>query len=209
MRWIRTERPVEVYPSFVLLVCLLIFLDTGMTVLFFLLSAALHEGGHLAAMRMLRVPFYKLELRGTGAVIHTGAASSGREAVCTAAGPMVNLLAFLLTFRLLPAMALVNLLLLCWNLLPLSSFDGGRLLHLALIALFSQPAADRISCVLDHLLAFTVSAYAVFQTCIIHAGLYPCLFAAVFLCKAANTPCKIGCRRLKWKQKKEAEVCHD
>lgn len=198
MRWSR----IEVYPSFVLLVCLLIFLDTGTTALLFLSSAALHEGGHLFAMRLLGVTCYGMELRGTGAVIHTGDTSPGKEALCAAAGPAVNLLLLLLTFRLLPAMALVNFLLLLWNLLPLYPLDGGRLLHLLLAALFGLTAADCISNALNDLLAITVTAYGMWQTCVCHAGLYPCLFAALFLLKCANTPCKIGRRRLKWKQKK-------
>lgn len=205
MRWSR----IEVYPSFVLLVCLLIFLDTGTTALLFLVSAALHEGGHLFAMRLLGVPCYGMELRGTGAVIHTGDTSPGKEALCAAAGPAVNLLLLLLTFRLLPAMALVNFLLLLWNLLPLYPLDGGRLLHLLFAAVFRQSTADRMTDTVNFLLCIAVSAAAVLQTCVFHAGLYPCLFAALFLLKCANTPCKIGCRRLKWKQKKTSEVCHD
>lgn len=206
MRWSK----IEIFPSFVLLVCLLIFLDAGATALLFLLSAALHEGGHLFAMRLCGVPCHGVELRGTGAVIRTGAVSPGREALCTAAGPLVNLLLLFLTFRLFPAMALVNFLLLCWNLLPLYPLDGGRLLHLLFAALLGQTAADRLTRVLNLLLCLAVSALAALQTCVYHAGLYPCLFAAVFLCKCANTPCKIGLGRLKWKKKKEIpEVCYD
>lgn len=197
MRWKRTEQRIAVYPSFVLLLCVLIFLDAGSVTLLFLLSVAVHEGGHLMSMRILKVPFYGMELHGTGAVIHTGNTSPGKEAICAAAGPAVNLLLIFLTFRCLPAVALVNALLLCWNLLPLYPLDGGRLLHLAFAALFGLTAADRMTNVLNILLGIAVSAYAVVQTCLHHAGLYPCLIAVLFLCKTANTPCKICPVRLK------------
>ncbi len=197
MHWNKTEPFLTVYPSFVLLICVLIFLDIGTAGLCFLVSVALHEGGHLTAMRVLHVPFYGMELHGTGAVIRMGSTSSGKEAACAAAGPAVNLLLLLLTFRHLPGMALANALLLLWNLLPLYPLDGGRLINLAVAAMFGLTAADRISNALNVLLAITVTAYGVWQTCVCHAGLYPCLFAALFLCKAANTPCKIRPVRLK------------
>lgn len=193
MRW----NKIEVYPSFVLLLCILVFLDVGTAGLCFLVSAALHEGGHLVAMRVLHVPFYGMELHGTGAVIHTGNTSPGKEALCAAAGPAVNLLLFMLTFRYLPGMALANGILLFWNLLPLYPLDGGRLINIAIAALFGVMAADRISRALNLLLAITVTAFGVWQTCVCHTGLYPCLFASLFLCKAANTPCKICPVRLK------------
>lgn len=175
----------------------------------FLCSAALHEAGHLAALRLLRVPIRCLELRGTGAVLHTGQMRSGKEALCTAAGPLMNGLLLLTFSRIYPPLALVNLILLAYNLLPLYPLDGGRLLRLCLCAVFGTSAGERGTKMFTTVLVFGLAGFSAALSCVFHVGLWPCLLAAVFLCKCANTPCKIGRRRLKWKQKKRTEVCYD
>lgn len=190
------ERRLTVYPSFVLLLCLLIWLDKDGWVPLFFCSAALHECGHLLALRLCNVPVYGMELRAAGAVIRTGATTAGREALCTAAGPLVNLVLSALLFQLAPKGSLINLLLLCFNLLPVYPLDGGRLLRLLLCRLFGQQG-ERISQIIAVLFALTAAVIAVVQTCVCHRGLYPCLAAAAVLCRLPNTPCKIRRMRLK------------
>ena len=96
----------------------------------FLLAAALHEAGHLAALWALEIPIYGLELRATGAVIRAELRGAPREAWALAAGPAMNLLLALLAWRLWPIFGLCNLSLGLWNLLPLSGRDGAGLLRL-------------------------------------------------------------------------------
>lgn len=95
----------------------------------FLLAAALHEAGHLAALAALRIPVRELELRTVGAVIRADLRGTPREAWALAAGPGINLLLAAL-FRLpWPMFALCNLSLGLWNLLPLPGRDGWGLLQ--------------------------------------------------------------------------------
>lgn len=197
MHLMGSKGKLTVYPSFVLLICVLIWLDNGLTVLVFLVSAALHEGGHLLAIRLLRVPFYGMELRATGAVIHTGLQSPGKEAICTAAGPLTNAVLLLALFHRLPEVAFVNLLLLVYNLLPVYPLDGGRLLRLALCVLFGAEAGERTSEICSSALIVAAVICGVVMTCVLHLGLYPCLLAALFLCKLTITPCKMRRLRLK------------
>lgn len=176
----------------------------------FLCSAALHEAGHLAALYLLRVPVLGMELRGTGAVLHTGQMHPVKEAVCTAAGPLANALLLFAFFRRFPPLALVNLVLLVYNLLPIYPLDGGRLLRIAFCKLFGASAGEKASDALTAAVVLAAVAAAIVSTCFFHVGIYPCLLASVFLCRCANSPCKIRHRQLKWKQKKEkTEVCYD
>lgn len=192
----RTAPKLTVCPSFVLLFCVLFRLDRDGWVPLFLCSAALHECGHLAALRLCRVPVFGIELRAGGAVIHTGVTGAGREAVCTAAGPLVNLVLAVAFFHAAPRSALVNLLLLCFNLLPVYPLDGGRLLRLLLCRLFPK-YGEQITQAVAYLFVLSAAVLAVVQTCVLHRGLYPCLIAALLICRLPNTPCKIAPVRLK------------
>ena len=95
----------------------------------FLLAAALHEAGHLAALLALDVPVTALELRAGGAVIRAALPGGRREALALTAGPGMNLLLAAAFWRHWPLFGLCNLSLGLVNLLPLPGRDGGRLLQ--------------------------------------------------------------------------------
>lgn len=183
LRWTETEKKLTVYPSFVLFVCVLLWLDRGHTAALFLISAGLHECGHLLALHLMGVPVCRMELRASGAVLHTGRSSYGKEAFCTAAGPLVNLLLLAVCFRRCPTAALVNLILLAYNLLPIYPLDGGRLLRTVLCVLFGAENGERLSGLISAMLTGIIVICGLLLTCVFHAGLYPCLIAALFLCK--------------------------
>ena len=80
-----------------------------------LLAALGHEGGHLLALRLFRVPVKAIRLSAMGAVIEAPGQerlSYGRELLAVLAG--------------------ANAILGVYNLLPLRGLDGGRALYLAL-----------------------------------------------------------------------------
>lgn len=186
-----------VFPSFILFACALIWLDGSCAVPAFFLSAALHEGGHLLALRLLDVPIFGMELHASGAVIRTGQTTPGKEAISAAAGPLVNLLLLLICFRMFPTAALINLLLLAYNLLPVYPLDGGRLLRLLLCAVFGIQAGEQISDFLSAILTVSAVIGGIVLTCVFHAGLYPCLLAALFLCRRTIPACKMCLDELK------------
>ena len=61
-----------------------------------LMAAAIHELGHLAALRLLGVRIYGMEVEAWGAVIRTEPLSPREELLCAAAGPCAGLLLCLL-----------------------------------------------------------------------------------------------------------------
>ena len=95
----------------------------------FLLAAALHECGHLAALWLLDIPAQALELRTFGASIRAELPGGRREALALAAGPGVNLLLAAVFWRPWPVFGLCNLALGLGNLLPFPKRDGGRLVQ--------------------------------------------------------------------------------
>ena len=119
-----------------------------------LLAAAIHEGGHLAALRLFRIPVEGLRLGARGAVIHARGASRlsyGRELCVTLAGPAVNLLCAPL-FAVCSArygwdwglmFAGAHAVLGVYNLLPIPPLDGARALYLLVACRFGPTAGER------------------------------------------------------------------
>ena len=118
-----------------------------------LFAAALHEGGHLLALRLFRVPVEGLRLSAFGAALYApGVArlSYGRELVAVLAGPAVNLACAPLTAALAARLgwetgyllAGAHALLGFFNLLPIPPLDGGRALSLAAAYCFGPAAGD-------------------------------------------------------------------
>ena len=163
---------VEVTPGFALLLAFLLCIDPAELSLLFLLAAALHELGHLLCMRILRIPVFRLRIGLTGAVLSTGPMDRGQEWKVAAAGPLVNLLCGL--FALHSGFAQVNLLLACFNLLPVWPLDGGRIL----LACFPV-RGERIS----ELISIVLFALGCILTAICHLGLWPLLLLTILLIK--------------------------
>ena len=94
------ERGLHVSWSFWLLILLAAIVSPLTIVLSILLAAALHECGHLLALRAFHVPIEGVRLSAFGAVLHARGAqrlSYGRELVVTLAGCGMNLVCGVLT----------------------------------------------------------------------------------------------------------------
>ena len=155
-----------------------------------LLAAALHEGGHLIALRLFRVPVEGLRLTAFGAVIHARGArrlSYGRELLVTLAGPAANL------FLAPPLAALsahfawewgfllagANVLLGAYNLLPIPPLDGGRALYLAVAYCFGPAAGETAEAVVGFFCAAALTALGAYLTAVYGGALF--LLAALGL----------------------------
>ena len=116
----------------------LIFAAAGLLMLPFgwffaaILAAAVHEMGHLIALRCLKQPCLNIRVGVAGAVIETGMLTPFQELLTAAAGPFFSFLPVLF-WRLFPRMAVLALIQGLFNLLPVYPMDGGRILRVILI----------------------------------------------------------------------------
>lgn len=186
MQW-KIRKYLEVSPAFVALLCAYFYFDPAETFLPFLLAVTLHEAGHLLALRCMRVQVHKVSFQLTGAVIHTQPLRYPQEGLAAAAGPLVNLLCTLVFLHKNPAFALVNLLLLFFNLLPLYPLDGGRILRALLHMLLNDAAACIAEKLISGVCLTAVAACAVYLTCVWHAGPWPILLCVLLILRAVET----------------------
>ena len=140
------ERGVHASWSFFLLVLLAAVISPAEIVVSVLLAAALHECGHLLALRAFHVPVEGLRLSALGAVLYARGArrlSYGRELIVTLAGCGMNIFCGMLTALLALRLSWVegfvlagaHILLAAFNLLPIPPLDGARVLkHLLKIS---------------------------------------------------------------------------
>ncbi len=157
---------IRITPGALLLLCVMLFTQ-DMLFPATLLAAAWHECGHLLAARALGVRLRLLELDIPGARLFPlgPLPSYAAEGWLAAAGPAAS---FLLAALLLPlqgeffaAVLASTLSLGLFNLLPVSGFDGGRVLGAVVTPLFGERAGTqsvRIASYLSIFFLFSLSA---------------------------------------------------
>ena len=147
---------VRVSASFWLLVLLAVIVSPPMAVAAVLTAAALHEIGHLAAMRHYGVSVRRFRLTALGAELDAPSLarlSYGRELAVTLAGVAANLLCAVLLVLLglrtwweWPfVFAGAHLVLAAFNLLPVVPLDGARALCLILSFFLGPTAGERVT----------------------------------------------------------------
>lgn len=142
---------------FVAMVTVFLLTDrTGISVIA-LLACFIHELGHLIAFFLVGYTPKALifELMGIRLVKPEQELSPGKEAVVQLAGSMVNFLMFFLLAGTLKQVsywslfAATHLLMGIFQLMPLKSLDGGKLLELLCVRLWGERAADMICTTAD------------------------------------------------------------
>lgn len=150
-----------------------------------LLAAAFHEIGHLLAAWILqiRVSLLRLDLFGAQLELHEAQISYGKEFFLAAAGPFFSFLLYAVLYRvtmplpsvffstLLPQIRDASLFLGILNLVPLKSFDGGRMLSSLLSSLIHPYFADVVSRFLTGLFLLFLWGISVYLLLIAGVGL--------------------------------------
>lgn len=136
---------VNVGCSFLLLTAWLNYLDRSSLVPLGLLACAVHELGHLLVIRLAGGDIKEIRLTAIGAeMVLDRPMGYLQEGASALAGPAANLLAALL-FCELPEGQLfsgMNLVLACFNMLPVGRLDGGRALSCTLSLLAGPDLAS-------------------------------------------------------------------
>ncbi len=186
------ERGLRVSWSFWLLVLAAAIVSPMTLLVSLLLAAALHECGHLLALRAFRVPVEGLRLTALGAVLYargTRRLSYGRELIVTLAGPAANVLCGFLTALLALHLAWVDgfvlagahLVLAAFNLLPVPPLDGSRALYLVTARLFGPMVGDAVTAVVGALCALALTLAGLYLGAVTGGGWFFLLAALPLL----------------------------
>ena len=132
--------------GFFAVLAVLLTLDGGVHVLPALLAVAVHETGHILAAKLCGMQIKSVTFGALGIHMAGETASVGdfRRAVVSLAGPLANLLSFLLLLPLPRAYPAVQLTLFAFHVLPAVPLDGGTALYCLLRGTFSETTAARV-----------------------------------------------------------------
>lgn len=135
-----------------------------------MLSALLHESGHLAAMMIIPCQHPKeISITPFGLKIQNNSMAEfarGRVVVL-AAGSAVNFILAACLIKFFPQLASMNFVLGAMNLLPVESFDGGGILKRILSAFMGEKPVDITVTVVSLIILFAmafVGVYILFRT---------------------------------------------
>ena len=198
---------VRVNASFWLLVLLAAIISPLTVVAAILTAAALHELGHLTAMRYYGVSVKRFRLTALGAELDAPALarlSYGRELIVTLAGCGMNLVCGFLTalFALQVSwengfvLAGAHLLLCAFNLLPVPPLDGAHALCLAVSSLFGPIAGDRTAVLAGAIISLALLGAALYDSVCRRGGVL-FLFASLALFIRAVSQLRLAKRVIK------------
>ena len=139
-----------------------------------LLAASIHEAGHLVAAKILKIKLteMKFDFLGARLMISKNIISYSKEIILCAFGPLFNFLSAiivyiitlilptdhsLITFFIFASVALGVL-----NLLPIKSFDGGRIAESALCFSLSPSSSKKVVEVLSFITVFLLWCISVY-----------------------------------------------
>lgn len=186
---------VKISPLSIVWIILLLYLKTP-HLPEMLLAVVLHEAGHLFVARMLKIKIKHMKLSITGARIEASKSLSYIDELLFAmGGPVFGLFGFAITIypalnfdaslfdgRLLP-FSLISLLLSLFNLIPLPSLDGGRIVKCLVRMSFSINVADMILQIISFLTLFSIWLFSVYFLLKFELGLQMFVFCLIFFAK--------------------------
>lgn len=157
-----------------------------------ILAASLHELGHIIAARLCGISLRELRLGifGASLKINDTLYSYKQEIALSTAGPAVNFISALLLFPLIrDADAFISffiaasLFLGTLNLLPVSDFDGGRILSCAISSISSPDKAQKVLTVSSFVVIFSLWCLSVYFILRLSASLSLFIFSLALFAK--------------------------
>ena len=202
-------KKIKIMPSACIMLLAMILSDRAELILLYSLSAALHEFGHIAAAKILKIKITEIRFTYSGMRICTEEymISYKKEIFFALSGPLANMLvisifsagavlahltleevsrlciSFLFEGTYTYAgvfgfVALSSLLQGCINLLPVRTFDGGRILYCLIALALGERISERILDVLSAFSAFILWVIALYLMLKISSGLGIYTFSA-------------------------------
>ena len=163
---------IKVEPSFIITLVTLLITNEAKYVFFMLLSALVHEIGHILTLTALGVKIKALVLGlfGGTLVLEKRLISYPRETLVALSGPSVNIVFSLVLFMVLRHgfsediffLFLSNVFYGVFNLLPISNLDGGAALHALLLTKKELYDAERISRFISRLTLFFLAVISLY-----------------------------------------------
>ena len=175
--------------TYIIMALLLMFLplDWIFAVVF---AGLFHELCHVFAVYAMNGRILKMEIRPMGCVLETGKLDNRKQFISILAGPMGSF-ALLFLSRSVPKVAVCGLAQGIYNLIPVSSLDGGRLLGL-ILQRFCPSYAEMIRFVVTVAIFFVIDLLMILFVFSRKMGLWPILFTLVWNIRLL--PRKIPCK---------------
>ncbi len=162
-----------------------------------LFAVILHEVGHILCAKILKIELQRFDLSLLGARIKTKRELSYADEILFAlGGPIAGFLGFGLTFNFalshinipfyqafLFPFSLLSLCLSIFNLIPLNSLDGGRILKCLLCLLFSLDIAEKIMRFVTLLTLLSLWFLSIYMMLKISNGIAMFFFCLIFFSK--------------------------
>lgn len=160
----------------------------GFSYVFAIFSAsALHELGHIAAIRLMKGKILGISIRPFGAVINRGEnlTSYKGDVIISLAGPFVNVVCFLICLlcKRLGAFASASLILAMINLIPSKPLDGYCAIRAACLSLFSPSVSERICRVLSMVILSFIWVFAVYMIIYANFNIYLLIMVTFLMCE--------------------------
>ena len=160
-------------------------------------AVLLHEIGHMLCAKLLKIKIKSFELSLFGGRIKTQKEPSYvDELIFALGGPLAGFVGFAFTYKIalnnltipfcqsfLFPFSILSLCLSVFNLIPLTSLDGGRILKCSLCLLFSLDTADRILRITSFLTLLSLWLLSVYMMLKIANGVPMFIFCLIFFAK--------------------------
>lgn len=201
-----------IQPLAILYLLFMIFCDKSGLAAMSLLAAALHEVGHLIAAKAMHIPIdaIRFDLLGARIDVKGRILSYGEEWLLCTSGPLSSLVFSLVGSlfwshtRLAVAFSCASLLLGLLNLLPIQTFDGGRMLECALLSFTTPQKAGSILRGCTFLLLWLLWAFSAYLMIKTADGISLFFFTLTLLArffegreqKKKNEPCNFSLKML-------------